>query len=317
MRLNNQQLLNFVARIKLPREKEESCRGQVDTLKSNVRQAIKEMPGTKVIKVKTAGSWKKHTSLKPWGDNPVDVDIVFFVGVDAKVAPDFGAESLHNHIISVLRKAYPNKDAGDFHSGKKTVGLVFRGTGLEVDIVPFVPTPMNPEYGWQPQKKMHSGKPFLTSIDRQLGFIADVKGRWSSFVPAVRMVKWWCKRRELELPSFAVELLFAHLLWLGRVGGTIEDALITFFEFVSANPEMRVGFPCEVGVLPTGAPIVADPTNNENNVLEKVSADEWHDIINDARTAFETLSYAQQTESETQTDDLWREVFDQFNRQEG
>ena len=312
MQLNDQQLLNFVGRIKLPPEKKAACAGQIDALKDNVVKAINGMPDTKVTRVKRAGSWKKGTSLKPWGDNPVDVDMVFFVGVDDKTS--FDAEDLRSHIIDALQKAYPQKSSADFTDGKKTVGFVFRGTGLEVDIVPFIPEKGNTSYGRQPRKKLHSGE-FKTSIDKQLSFVVNAKGRWPLFAPAVRMVKWWCKRKDLELPSFAVELLFAHLLNQGRVGN-IEHALIEFFEFVSANPNMRVGFPGAIGSLPAGAPVVADPTNNENNVLEKVSASEWKGVVDGARTAFETLSYAQQTESESKTDGLWREVFDQFNKQE-
>ena len=314
MHLNDQQLLNFVARIKLPPEKKTACAEQIDGIKKNVVKAINEMPETKVIKVKRAGSWKKGTSLKPWGDNPVDVDMVFFVDVGKETK--FDAEELRSHIISALQKAYPNKKSEDFTDGKKTVGLVFRGTGLEVDIVPFIPDGEECLYGRQPRKKLNSGE-FRTSVDGQLGFIADTKGKWASFAPAVRMVKWWCKHKELELPSFAVELLFAHLLGIGKVGKTIEDALIEFFAFVSANPNMRIGFAGAIGALPADAYVIADPTNNDNNVLGKVSNGEWRDIIEESRTAFETLSYAQQTESESQTDGLWREVFDQFNKQEG
>lgn len=313
MHLNDQQLLNFVGRIKLPPAKKTACAGQIDALKDNVVKAINGMPDAKVTRVKRAGSWKKGTSLKPWGDNPVDVDMVFFVDVDDKTS--FDAGDLRGHIIDALRQAYPQKSPADFTDGKKTVGLVFRGTGLEADIVPFIPDKGNSSYGRQPRKKLNSGE-FRTSIDKQLDFVLSAKRQWPSFAPAVRMVKWWRNRKELDLPSFAVELLFAHLLGLGRVGGAIEDGLIEFFEFVSANPKMRVGFAGAIRALPDVAPVVADPTNNENNVLEKVSPAEWGEIVASALKAFETLSYARAVSRKSDTDDLWREVFDQFNTEE-
>ena len=317
MKLTNQEILNFVGRIKLPHEKKAAAIRQVDALKAEVEGAIRAMPDTKVVKVIQAGSFKKGTALKPWGDNPLDVDMVFFVEVDNRT--QFDAEEMRREIVSVLRKAYPGKPPGDFTSGKKTVGIVFRGSGLEVDIVPFIPDRRNSDYGRQPRKKLHSDKDGVrTSVKGQLDFILRAKSRWSSFAPAVRMVKWWRNRKELELPSFAVELLFAHLLGVRRIAAdmSIEQALVEFFEFVSATPGMRVGFPGAIGALSGNAPIVADPTNNANNVLEKVAPAGWGEIVREANTAFETIPYAQAVDGKTKTIDLWREVFDGFNTQE-
>ena len=315
MELTNQEILNFVGRIKLPPEKKDACISQVNALKAKVEKAIGGMPSAKVVKVIQAGSFRKGTALKPWGDNPLDVDMVFFVKVDDRAK--FDAEELRREIISVLRAAYPGKQDGDFSNGKKTVGIVFRGSGLEVDIVPFIPDRENSKYGRQPRKKLHSGE-FRTSVEKQLEFIRDVKSRWGSFAPAVRMVKWWRNRKELALPSFAVELLFAHLLRIRRIGGEsgIGMVLVDFFEFVSANANMRVGFPEAVGGLSGVSPIVADPTNNENNVLEKVDSGEWSEIVREAKTAFETISYAQVVAGNARTLELWREVFEGFNIQE-
>ena len=315
MKMTNQELLNFVGRIKLPPEKKAACIRQVDALKAKVDEAIRGMPSAKVIKVIQAGSLKKGTALKPWGDNPLDADMVFFVGVDDRTK--FDAEELRREIISVLRKAYPGKQSDDFANGKKTVGVVFKGSGLEVDIVPFIPDRRNSDYGRQPRKKLRSGE-FRTSVQGQLDFIIAAKSRWSSFAPAVRMVKWWRNRKELELPSFAVELLFAHLLGIRRLGADsgIEPALAEFFEFVSANPKMRVGFPGAIGDLSGGAPIVADPTNNANNVLGNISPAEWDEVVRKANTAFERIHHARVIDGKTRTVDIWREVFEGFNIQE-
>ena len=315
MELTNQEILNFVGRIKLPPEKKDACISQVNALKAKVEKAIGGMPSAKVVKVIQAGSFRKGTALKPWGDNPLDVDMVFFVKVDDRAK--FDAEELRREIISVLRAAYPGKQYGDFSNGKKTVGIVFRGSGLEVDIVPFIPDRENSKYGRQPRKKLHSGE-FRTSVEKQLEFIHDVKSRWGSFAPAVRMVKWWRNRKGLELPSFAAELLFAHLFGIGRIGaGTgIERALVDFFEFVSANPDMRIGFRGAIGDLPGGAPIVADPTNNANNVLGNTAPDEWAEVVDAANFAFERIHHAAVVDGKIRTIEIWREVFEQFQIQE-
>ena len=315
MNLTDQEIQNFVGRIKLPHEKKTDYLRQIDTLKANVEGAIRGMDNAKVTRVLRTGSWKKGTALKPWGDSPLDVDLVFFVDVAEETK--FDAEKLREEIIAVLRHAYPNKSRADFTEGKKTVGIVFKGTGLEMDIVPFVPDKGDTSYGRQPRKKLHSGE-FRTSVDKQLAFIANVKQQWSSFTSVVRMIKWWRNRKELEFPSFAVELLFAHLFIERRIASDsgIEQSLIEFFEFVSANPNMRVGFSGAIGTLPGGSPIIADPTNNANNVLEKVDSAEWAEIIREAKCGFETVAYAQAVEGKTRTVELWREIFDTFTIEE-
>ena len=319
MELTNKQILNFVDSIKLSRKKKQEYNDQIDSLKKRVVDAINGMDNTKVKAVRRAGSWKKDTALSPRGDAlSLDVDLVFFVEVDE--GTKFDSEELRNEIIAVLQRAYPNKSGEDFKNGEKTVGIVFRGSGLEVDIVPFIPNKRDPSYGRQPRKELKSGD-FKTSVEKQLKFISSIKDRWALFVPAVLMVKLWKNMEELDdMPSFAVELLFAHLIISGRIGSgvTIEDSLINFFEFVSANPHMRIGFPDAIGSLPasSGMPIIADPTNNANNVLEKVGMTGWSEIVDKANSAFETLSYAQKVGEQGKTLGLWREVFYQFNIQD-
>ena len=318
MELTNQQILNFVERIKLSREKQADYADQIDALKERVVSAIGDMENTKVKKVKRAGSWKKGTALRPHGEMSLDVDLVFFVEVGEETK--FDSEELRDEIIAVLQKAYPNKSKDDFEKGDKTVGIVFRGSGLEVDIVPFIPDKGNSSYGRQPRKALNSGN-FRTSVDKQLEFISNTKGKWNYFAPAVRLVKWWKEQKGLDIPSFAVELLFAHLIGLGRVGSgtTIESALIEFFEFVSADSPIRVEFSGAIGSpLPalSGIPIIADPTNNENNVMEKTSRSEWTEVVAGACDAFERISYARKIGEKGGTLEQWRKVFDRFDIQE-
>ena len=317
--LNDQQILRFVERIKLPRDRRADYSGQIDTLKGRVTKAINALPNTKVTRVRRAGSWKKDTTLRPRGDMPLDVDLVFFVDVDEDTA--FDSESLREEIIAVLREAYPNKPAEDFTNGNKTVGIVFRGSGLEIDIVPFIPDKGRSSYGKQPRKRLNSGN-FRTSVDKQLDFISGIKGQWGNFTAAVRMVKWWKNKLELDLPSFAVELIFAYLAKNNRVGSkslTLEHALIEFFEFVSADSRIQIEFPGAIGdslAVSDGVAVIADPTNNENNVMERTALSDWNEITGKACEAFETISYAQKVKGDQNTIDLWREVFEGFNTQE-
>ena len=229
MQYTNQQLSNYVNRIKLTQEQKSSYANQIDNLKDNVLKAVNGMENTKVTKVKRAGSWKKSTALAPKGDYPLDIDMVFYLALKEDTA--FDAEELREEVISVLCEAYPNKKRSDFTDGQKTIGVVFRGSGLEVDIVPFIPEKGNTTYGRQPRKKLNSGE-FKTSVDKQLDFISKIKDKYSNFTSIVRILKSWRNYKELELSSFSIELAVASLIEAGRISdSSINQAIITFFEF--------------------------------------------------------------------------------------
>ena len=187
MEYTNQQLNNYVNRIKLTQGQKASYAQQIDHLKSNISNAINNMENTKVIKAKRAGSWKKGTALAPKGDYPLDIDMVFYLNLEEQVS--FDAKELREELIKVLCKAYPNKQKSDFTDGKKTVGVVFKGSGLEVDIVPFIPEKGNTTYGKQPRKKLNSDDDFKTSVDKQLDFTNKIKEKYSNFTDVVRILK--------------------------------------------------------------------------------------------------------------------------------
>ena len=314
MEYTNQQLLNYVNRIKLTQEKKSSYTRQIDNLKENVLKAIDNMKNTKVNKVKRAGSWKKGTALAPKDYHPLDIDMIFYLDVDDDTA--FDAEELRDEIIDVLCEAYPNKKRSDFTDGQKTIGVVFRGSGLEVDIVPFIPEKGNTTYGRQPRKKLNSGE-FKTSVDKQLDFIRKIKDKNSNFTSVVRLLKSWRNYQELELSSFSIELLVAYLISEGRISAySINRAITIFFEFLGNENTKQVYFAGAIGAKSNTSPWIADPTNNENNTV-KLSVSEWNEITKSAEHGFETISYAQTVRESVETLSLWKEVFGpSFNIQE-
>ena len=278
---------------------------QIDALKANVLKAVAGMPNAKVTKVKQAGSWKKGTALAPKGDRALDIDLVFFLEVE-----EFDAEELRKTIIDVLCAAYPNKSRDDFTDGKKTVGVVFRGTGLEVDIVPFVPDKGNSTYGRQPRKKLNSGEMFRTSVEKQLQFIRDTKGKFASFTSVVCILKMWRNYQELELPSFSIELVVAHLICTQEINSStsIAQALVRCLGFLGRGTPVYVYFSGAVGVKSGNAPWIADPTNNKNNTLLNLSNADWKEIVDSARKGFETLTYGTVVAGAGETHELWKEV---------
>lgn len=314
MEYTNQQLNNYVNRIKLTQEKKSSYMNQIDSLKENVLKAINSMENTKVTKVKRAGSWKKGTALAPKGDYPLDIDMVFYLDLEENTS--FDAENLRGEVINVLCAAYPNKKRSDFTDGQKTIGVVFRGSGLEADIVPFIPEKGNTTYGRQPRKKLNSGE-FKTSVDKQLDFLSKIKGKCSNFTSIVRILKSWRNYKELELSSFSIELAVANLIMTGRISdSSINQAIITFFEFFGNGNPVNVYFSGAIGPQTGSDPWIADPTNNENNTI-RLSDSEWDEVVEIAEHGFETISYAQSVQEAGKTMDLWKEVFGpSFNIQE-
>ena len=314
MEYTNQQLINYVNRIKLTQDKKSSYTQQIDSLKDNVLKAVNGMENTKVMKVKRAGSWKKGTALAPKEYHPLDIDMVFYLDIEDDTS--FDAENLRDEIIDVLCEAYPNKKRSDFTDGQKTIGVVFRGSGLEADIVPFIPEKGNTTYGRQPRKKLNSGE-FKTSIDKQLDFISKIKDKCSNFTSIVRLLKSWRNYQELELSSFSIELAVAHLIKEGRISASsINRAITTFFEFLGNDNPVQVYFPGAIGPKAGSAPWIADPTNNENNAA-RLSNSEWNEVIKVAELGFEAISYAQTVQEIGKTLDLWKEVFGpSFNVQE-
>ena len=314
MEYTNQKLNNYVDRIKLSREKMSSYANQIDNLKGNVVSAVNGMENTKVTKVRRAGSWKKGTALAPKGDYPLDIDMVFYLGLDEDTS--FDAEVPRKEVMDVLSKAYPQKERGDFTEGKKTIGVVFRGSGLEIDIVPFVPGKGNTTYGRQPHKELNSGD-FKTSVDKQLDFIREIQDEHANFTSIVRILKSWRNYQELELSSFSIELAIANLLIKGRTSvSSMNQAIVSFFEFFGKGTPVQVYFPGAIGERDGSAPWIADPTNNENNTV-RLSRAEWDEVVEASENAFETLSYAQTVLETGITLDLWKEVFGpSFNVQE-
>lgn len=315
MELANSELSNFVKRIKLAADAMPKYRTQMNTLRDRLQGKINNdtSTGIKVTRFIIAGSWKKHTVLKPKGDHPVDVDLVLFVTGDDSLKDD--VDKLHDFVVKYLRGMYPNKEEGDVEAEGQTkaIRIIFRGTGLEVDIVPVVPLSMPATYVWQPQRG--GGGRYTTSVDKQLAHAAAARARNANYTAVVRMLKYWRNFQELkpELTSFSIELIVDYLDANRGVLTSIEESLIRFFSFLSGRTFPIINFPGainQVGSTSLTNPIwIADPTNNENNAGGKITAASWPEAKEKALEAFELLNIAQSKADKGGTLATWREVF--------
>lgn len=320
MKLTNKELEFFVDKIKLKAENMTKYRDQIKNLENNLKQKISydTRTGLKVSRMVISGSWKKHSILRPTGDTPIDIDMVFFVTGDKYIMNDI--PKLHDFIVRYLEEIYPQKDISkdvDAEGHTKSVKLKFAGSGLEVDIVPVVPLKEPDTYVWQPQRG-GSGK-YITSIDKQLEFAKDCRDRNINYTKIVRCLKWWRNYKELKpgdgepgLSSFAIELIVAYLDLKFGIQSDIEEGIIRFFQFLSNQKFPEITFADAINCIPRfyDTPVfVADNTNNENNSCKKMSPSKWKEIVNEAAEAFDTLNIAQSRRSEGDTITEWKSVF--------
>lgn len=309
MRLNDTQLAVFVSKVlHLGQGKRKEYIEQVNNLITELTKKITGDSSFKVKGFKKTGSLIKGTVLKPKGDYGVDADVAVFLDVSEAEKDDI--DELHNIILKLLKAVYPTKAAEDFEVQPRTLGIHFRVSGLDVDLVPVIPIPDEPGYGWQPSSQ--SGDPVKTSIQGQLDFIKSRRDADSRFRTLVRLLKKWRNEHELNrFRSFTIELIVAHLYDRDGAIASLETGLQRFFMYV-AQDELKtaITFP-ELGTVtsfPTDTVVILDPVNKDNNVAARLTDGERQDIVVAARTAWETIETASWKAEKGATLDLWKEV---------
>ena|SRR5215475_12627103 len=117
------------ARVNLRREDAKEYREQVNRLREKLEAFIREHPDYGLIEMLLFGSLAKGMALKILND----IDVALYVA--ASSAPTDEVELLY-WLAERLRKAYPNMDPDQVTPGDHVVRISFRGTGLDVEVVP-------------------------------------------------------------------------------------------------------------------------------------------------------------------------------------
>lgn len=319
MKFKNSRIQPFINRIRLHPDNMSKYRNQINNLKKRLEDKIRddESHGMKVTKYLLAGSWKKHTILRPTGDHPIDIDLVLYVSGDANIHNDL--KQLHDFIVDYLEEIYPQKDIlrdVDAEGNTKSIKVRFSGSGLEVDIVPVVPVEEPESYVWQPQRG--GGGKYITSVENHLSFFNTVRKSNSSYTAIVRALKWWRNYKELNpkedepgLSSFSIELIVAYLDIEKGVETNIEEGIIRFFQFMTGASFPEISFEHAINTIPPYDPpvYIADDTNNENNSAKKMIESKWEEIIEESEDAFDSLNLAQSRNSESATIEEWKRIF--------
>jgi hypothetical protein len=305
--LNNTQLRYYDSNVlRLPLDKRSEYHQQVDRLIEHLRGKIKEHTSFRITRVMKAGSFAKFTILRKTNEDPLDVDVVFYL--EGEDVDQETYESLSQQIYEFLIAAYPTKAIDQFTIQKRAATVVFTGSGLSVDVVPVIAISDRPGYGWQFGL---DGSKTLTCPPGQVKFIKDRKDVDADFRTLVRLGKKWRNRHADELKalkSFSVELVMAYLLDRDGKAGKLEQRLCNFFLYI-AQSELKETISFKENTLPLGSfsdpVVIIDPVNSTNNVAARIEEAERAAIVQKAMESWEVAYFA----SAEDDLDVWKELF--------
>lgn len=118
-------------RVNLPKDKADEYRAQAARLREKVEGYLFEHPDFTLKKMLLSGSLAKGTALRSLND----IDVACYIS---------GAEAPHeikallDYLAERLRKAFPNFSPDQVKPQTFSVCVSFRGTGLDVDVVPIL-----------------------------------------------------------------------------------------------------------------------------------------------------------------------------------
>lgn len=311
--ITHRSLVDFAdSSVNLKREDAKAYRAQVNGLREKLETHIKEHPDVGLVKMLLSGSLAKGLALKSLND----IDVAVYV--DSSKAPNQEG-ALLEWLAAKLREAYPQMKPDQISPGNHAVRISFRGSGLDVDVVPvyYEGDPLDRGYLYA----RDTGKRVLTSIPMHLQFTRKRKNaNPDHFAQCVRFAKWWVviqKRSDSDfrLKSFMCELVFARLADDGVALADYPTAMESFFRYiVKEQLKKRIFFEdyYKSDKLPTtnGAVIqIFDPVNAENNVASDYSDSNRKKLVERAQDSLEALAEARYATTKGRAEELWQDVF--------
>jgi len=305
-------ILAFAERsVNLRREDVAKYRDQVNHLRDQLGSHVSKNPDYDLVKILNSGSVAKGTALKTIND----MDVAVYV---RRARAPVEEKRLLEWLVGRLREVYPTMAPDQFQAGQHCVRVSFRGSGLDVDVVPVLYESERDDRGRLITRD--TGQWVMTSIPLHLKFIRVRKERHPQhFAQVVRLLKWWVRERSkvdpgFQLKSFLVELLVAHL---GDSGVDLSDYSVglesTFAYVVRSGLRERVAFDDNYGasMLPSkraGVIEIYDPVNPENNVAESYTEGDCSRIVAAAQEAFDACTEAHYATTRRRAVGLWQTV---------
>lgn len=306
MRFSDKELGGYVSStLALPGEERNEYRAQVTRLLEKLETVLHEDGSYQIQKFRRAGSLEKGTSNRPRAGKAVDADVGVYFAVDDPSS--FDIAHLQRLIKKLLMAAYPQKSKDDFDdTGGRTFGVVFKGTGLEIDLVPIVSLDSDANYGLQYSR---AGDCVKTSVKVHIDHYRDHVARDELLSPTLRLAKRWRYWQELDgVQSFHLELILSYLVERYGPAPTLEDSLRRMFLFIIRDLGRGVAFDGADPSRFTAPVVIVDPANSNNNVAARIEPAERDALAAAARTAYETLSWAQGLPHMGETVNAWKEL---------
>lgn len=258
-----------------------------------------------------SGSLAKGTALRSLND----IDVACYIsGADAPS----DTTNLLEYLAERLRKAFPNFSPEQVTPQTYSVTVSFRGSGLDVDIVPIL---YNGDPQWYGNLVSQDDGSFLkTSIPLHLDFCRKRKTEQEThFAQVVRLIKFWAKRAKAEnegfrFKSFMIEMILSKLCDNGMDLSDYPEALQHFFTYIArSNLREKIIFTdyyAENEVEPFSDPIqIIDPVNATNNVSRLYTSGQADAIVDAALDAGDAIDAALAAPTKQETVYYWQKVF--------
>ncbi len=298
-------------KVNLPKDKADEYRAQARRLREKLDGYLEEHPDFTLKKMMISGSLAKGTALRSLND----IDVACYIS-GADTPRD--VTSLLNYLAERLRTAFPNFTPDQVKPQTYSVTVSFRGTGLDVDVVPIL---YNGDSRWYGNLVSQEDGSFLeTSIPLHLEFIRNRKqAQDKHFAQVVRLIKFWgrnakSQREGFRFKSFMIEMILSHLCDQGLNFSDYPEALQHFFTYV-ARTDMReqiifTDYYKSAAVGTFSEPIrIIDPVNPKNNVSRLYTAEQTDMIVDAALAAGDAIDAALAAPTKQETVYYWQKVF--------
>tara|TARA_R110001599_G_scaffold118636_10_gene288018 strand:- start:975 stop:1991 length:1017 start_codon:yes stop_codon:yes gene_type:complete len=298
-------------KVNLPKAKADEYRAQARRLREKLNGYLGDHPDFTLRKMLISGSLAKGTALRSLND----IDVACYVsGADAPS----DIPKLLEYLAEKLRKAFPNFSPDQVKPQTYSITISFRGSGLDVDIVPIL---YFGDENWYGDLISQDDGSFLkTSIPRHLEFAQKRKdAQPQHFTQVVRLVKFWAKKEKRErngfrFKSFMIEMVLAKLVDEGTDLSDYPEALQSFFTYI-AMTGMRQEiifsdyYPKSDVATPQSPIKIIDPVNPENNVARLYSENQTSLIVDAALEAGDAIDAALASTTKQDSVYYWQKVF--------
>lgn len=308
MEITDNDLANFIQNtITLPKEKASAYGEQVENLRKKLKEYINDNPEFQLVKMLNSGSIAKGTSLSTIND----IDVALYIKPDD--IENHELTDVLEYVRQALIKVYEGlMEADQFTLGTHCIKVSFRGSGLDVDVVPVIYRGKAKDRGDLLNRE--TGEWVETSIPLHLEFIRSRKDLYPFYADLVRMTKWWRNEKDFKFKSFLIELLWCHLVDTENLPESRIDAFAKFLSYILRTKlEKKIIFTDYYQLSAVkdddSSPVkIYDPVNPENNVGKTLTESERTKILEEVQEAFDALSMANASYTKGRAVENWQRI---------